>query len=441
MQDYVAPRGLVARSCSASGNKFHDLDADGQRDSGEPGLPGGSSGPTTTTTAFGTMASRSGSRMPKVITSSTTSVRETGPTCFARPLRRTGAPSRAPCRRRVQLPERRHDRRDRLRARGLFHCGWGPIESARTSYARFKDFGNYVPATLVVEKQLEPSSDPGRFDLLVNQTVVIAGAGDGAVRGSSQARRLHGLGRAAVGTNPANYRSTVECKVGTRRTQVRSGGVYATSAPVRTAGGLHLPQRPPRLARDRDRQGGACQRDSGDTLRYQLFVSNPGDLPFPAASVRVVDPNCDPQPPALVGKADAPGADDTPRTLDPGDIWTYSCSKKTVAPEDCRPSVVTNTAVVTGEADGSRVRDDSRVDTASLAPPSLPSLSSHLRRHRQLRRPRLRRPLCHRGRRRRTPTLQRPPVRPSVRPSPGAFAAGLRESTSRAHGSHASACS
>ena len=39
MQDYVAPHKLIARSCSASGTKFHDLDADGVRDPGEPGLP------------------------------------------------------------------------------------------------------------------------------------------------------------------------------------------------------------------------------------------------------------------------------------------------------------------------------------------------------------------------------------------------------------------
>jgi hypothetical protein len=116
---------------------------------------------------------------------------------------------------------------------------------------------------------------------------------------------------------------------------------------------------------------GPASATAGDTLRYQLFVSNPGDLPFPAASVRVVDPNCD-DPPALVGKADPPGADATPGTLDPGDIWTYSCSKKTALPEDCRPSVVTNTAVVTGEAGGSTVRDDSRVDTDLTCPPKPP---------------------------------------------------------------------
>ena len=143
---------------------------------------------------------------------------------------------------------------------------------------------------------------------------------------------------------------------------------------------------------------GPASATAGDTSRYQLFVSNPGFISFPAASVRIVDPNCD-ELPELVGKADAVGADDTPRTLDPGDVWTYSCSKKTVAPEDCRPSVVTNTAVVTGEAGGTTVRDDDRVDTSLRCPPSLPILSSHLRRHRsRLRnRLRLRRPLFHRA--------------------------------------------
>ena len=39
MQDYVAPKPLTVRSCSASGTKFHDLNANGRRDAGEPGLP------------------------------------------------------------------------------------------------------------------------------------------------------------------------------------------------------------------------------------------------------------------------------------------------------------------------------------------------------------------------------------------------------------------
>lgn len=39
MQDYVAPRAIGLRACAASGTKFHDLDGDGRRDAGEPGLP------------------------------------------------------------------------------------------------------------------------------------------------------------------------------------------------------------------------------------------------------------------------------------------------------------------------------------------------------------------------------------------------------------------
>ena len=74
---------------------------------------------------------------------------------------------------------------------------------------------------------------------------------------------------------------------------------------------------------------GPATATAGDTLRYTLYVTNPGELPFQAASVHVADPNCD-APPELIGKADAAGSDDSPGTLNPGDTWTYACSKKTV---------------------------------------------------------------------------------------------------------------
>jgi hypothetical protein len=105
---------------------------------------------------------------------------------------------------------------------------------------------------------------------------------------------------------------------------------------------------------------------AGDTLRYTLVVTNPGDLPFPAASVRVEDPNCD-DPPALVSK----NGDSSPGTLDPGDTWTYSCSKKTTAGADCVPSVVPNVATVTGTTPGP-VSDSSNIVTTLLCPPKPP---------------------------------------------------------------------
>ena len=374
MQDYVAPHKIIARSCSASGDKFHDLDADGRRDPGEPGLPGwiiwadyDNDGVKDAAEPFG-ITDAEGHYVINDIRppNGTYMLRETLATKVG--LRRARVASVA-----CSYPNDSTPGGTGSAPGGTFRCGWGPIQSATRTYARFRDFGNYVPATLVVEKQLEPSSDPGRFDLLVNGLVVVAAAGDGASRASSVRPGAYTVSEVAVaGTNAANYQSTVECKVGTRRTRVRSGSVYADltlrsgQQAVCTFRNVRLGS--PAIAIDKV---GPASATAGDTLRYQLFVSNPGDLPFPAASVEVVDPNCD-DPPALVGKADPPGADATPRTLDPGDIWTYSCSKKTAAPEDCRPSVVTNTAVVTGEAGGRTVRDDSRVDTDLTCPPEPP---------------------------------------------------------------------
>ena len=51
---------------------------------------------------------------------------------------------------------------------------------------------------------------------------------------------------------------------------------------------------------------------AGDTLQYQLVVTNPGEVPFPQAAVRVTDPQCD-QPPERTST----GGDTTPSTLNP----------------------------------------------------------------------------------------------------------------------------
>lgn len=74
-------------------------------------------------------------------------------------------------------------------------------------------------------------------------------------------------------------------------------------------------------------------------------------------------------PPAQVGKADAAGSDDSPAALDPGDTWTYACSKKTTANADCTPSAVPNTGTVSGAAGGQAVSDRSRIQTSLGCPP------------------------------------------------------------------------
>jgi hypothetical protein len=252
----------------------------------------------------------------------------------------------------------------------MFPCAWGPISMAKTTYARGRDFGNYQSAPLVVRKELEPSGDPGRFDLLVNSRVVVAAAGDGSRRMVAVGPGVYTVSEAAVaGTNPADYRSTVECKRDTRRNQVRAGGVYErltlSSGERVVCTFRNVRNGAPAIAIDKT---GPATAGAGETLRYTLYVTNPGYVPFPAASVRVTDPNCD-DPPELVGK----GGDATQSTLDPGDTWTYGCSRKTTAAADCTPSVVPNTAAVTGTAGGVSVSDEVSIVTSLTCPPTPPT--------------------------------------------------------------------
>jgi hypothetical protein len=103
---------------------------------------------------------------------------------------------------------------------------------------------------------------------------------------------------------------------------------------------------------------------AGERLQYGLQVTNPGDVPFPAAAVRVTDPQCD-DPPELTSKE----GDATPGTLDPGDTWNYGCSRATASGgDDCEPRRVSNTGTVTGTVTGTTVQDDDSIETILLCP-------------------------------------------------------------------------
>ena len=111
-------------------------------------------------------------------------------------------------------------------------------------------------------------------------------------------------------------------------------------------------------------KSGPALVEAGDTLAYTLYVTNPGEVAFPANGVNVTDNRCD-DPPALAGK----NGDTSPQTLDPGDTWTYTCSHKTPAPgADCEATAVTNTATATGAVDGSTVTDDGSITTTVTCP-------------------------------------------------------------------------
>ena len=374
MQDYVAPQTLAVRRCSASGTKFHDRNANGRRDRGEPGLPRwviwadyDDDGVRDDTEPFGVTDSE-GQYVVNDIRppDGTYMLRETLLTAGAR-----WRAARAPVT--CSFPNASTPGGTGSAPGGMFQCAWGPIATATTAWARGRDFGNYRSAVLVVRKELEPTADPGRFDLLVNGRIAVAAAGDGASRtlfvrpGSYTVSEV-----AAPGTNPLDYRSTVGCKRGTRRRQEKSGTVYENvqlssgGRAVCTFRNVRLGS--PAIAIDKT---GPATAEAGETLRYTLYVTNPGYVPFAAEDVRVTDPNCD-DPPELVGKASAAGADSSPGTLDPGDTWTYGCSRKTTAPADCTATVVPNTATVTGEAGGVSVSDNSSIETRLTCPPKPP---------------------------------------------------------------------
>jgi hypothetical protein len=230
LQDYVAPHPLAVRTCAASGTKFEDVNANGRRDQGEPGLPRymiwadyDDDGARDNDEPFGVTDSEGQYVINDIRPDGTYMLRETLLTKSAR-RRAARNISNVIC----SYPNNGTPGGTGSAPGGLFHCGWGPIDVATETWARRRDFGNWVPATLTVEKELEPTTDTGRFDLFVNGRLAISAAGNGANRTQRVRPGAYTVSEAAVtGTNPLNYRSAVECKVGTRRRQVRSGGVYA----------------------------------------------------------------------------------------------------------------------------------------------------------------------------------------------------------------------
>jgi hypothetical protein len=370
-QDYVTPRRVSVRTCSASGTKFFDLDADGVRDTGEPGIPRfliwadyDDDGVRDANEPF-SVTDKNGHYVIDHIRppSGTYRLRE-------ELARRGPQPTSTPWR--CSFPNAGTPGGFANGPGGLFGCGWGAITVATNPNVTGRDFGNWVPASLTVEKQLWPSDDPGRFDLIVNGETVKAAAGDGDKVTLAVLPGTYNVSEAAVaGTDPSAYVSTVNCKAVTRRRGVLRSGT-SWDGLVLTAGGQATctfenvrktspPVPVPAIALEKS---GPALAEAGDTLRYTFYVTNPGQVAIPANGVNVTDDRCD-DPPALTSK----NGDTSAQTLDPGDTWTHACSHKTPEPgADCELTVVTNTATAAGTVNGSTVTDDGSITTTLTCP-------------------------------------------------------------------------
>jgi ketosteroid isomerase-like protein len=152
LDDYIAPRPLLVRNCSASGTKFHDLDGDGAKDAGEPGLAG-----------FRVWADYDND-----------GIRDAG-----EPFADTDASGNYTITN-IQDPSGTYSLREQLTAGsgtggwtcsypgttgtgGDFPCAYTGINGATTPNVSGKDFGNHKPAVVKVEKQTVPDGAPGTF--------------------------------------------------------------------------------------------------------------------------------------------------------------------------------------------------------------------------------------------------------------------------------------
>ena len=165
MQDYVAPQPLAVRTCSASGTKFFDLNANGARETGEPGLP-----------RFMMWADYSpfngvhDVNEPFAVTDSNgryviNDIKPGGDGTYM--LRETLLTSRR--RLRAVANEWVCSYPFSTGPNGRFACAWPPINVNTTHYARGRAFGNWYPAQVTVEKDLFPPDDPGEFELRVGR--------------------------------------------------------------------------------------------------------------------------------------------------------------------------------------------------------------------------------------------------------------------------------
>ena len=131
----------------------------------------------------------------------------------------------------------------------------------------------------------------------------------------------------------------------------------------------------------------------GAALAYTLTVTNPGDVSFAIQDVIVTDPKCE-APPA----GPSTGTDATPGQLDPGDVWTYTCTAQTAG----QPAgTFVNTANVSREGlprqDGHRHRRLPDRAEAQAVLPETSRLGAVARPERLRQRPVQRRPSAVRG--------------------------------------------
>jgi len=374
MQDYVAPQRLSVRACSASGAKFFDSNGNGERDPGEPGIPRfliwadydndgihDAAEPFAVTDEHGRYViydiHGTYTLREMLLDGRTRQLPFTDWTCSF-PL--TTAPG------------------------GRFACAWGPINASTTPNATHRDFGNLYPILLVIRKHVEPHDDAAEFqvnvtsrDGSITRTVTVS-----ATR-TATLELPPGVYDVAEAAPPgSDYTTTIACRNdeahrGQRRRGTKFSSIDLVAGARASCALVNLRPTPPGTPAIALVKTGPATATAGTKLSYHLYVTNPGEVAFPATGVHVTDAVCDGAPKLVAKHGPSGGADASPDTLDPGspsDTWIYTCSHATSSGGDsCKPASVTNTATVTGTTGTATVDDSDTILTALVCPPPGPT--------------------------------------------------------------------
>jgi Domain of unknown function DUF11 len=375
MKDWVKPGPLTVRTCSASGTKFWDRNADGERDPGE--------GPLANFRVWADYGPEFDGRWDREVEPSAITdeqgeyvINDIRPPDGRYMLRETLV--------RGARLQRLISNRWRCSAPppstdlgGRFPCAHGPIDVNDTPYAQERDFGNWLPARITVEKEHFPPEDPGHFQIFVGTDLALDFPSGGSSNTVFVEPGSYDVSEVVVPpTDVSQYEEPrVYCQTAeSRRARQRRGIVFEN---LTLLSGQHATctftnVRLGASAIDITKSARPLIVVAGDTITYTLDVTNPSRVP--AGDVRVTDPRCD-DAPELVDKRqlDESGElvpDVSPGTLDRDDVWTYRCTYTTpAAGDDCQAHLVSNTAEVEGRpANGGLVTDSDDAEVAVLCP-------------------------------------------------------------------------
>ena len=169
---------------------------------------------------------------------------------------------------------------------GQLSCGWGPIDATATPNATGKDFGNWFPAQLTVEKRAGPGRRAGRVRPSGRRARGRAGGRERLESdGRGAAGHLHGV-RAAGGHHERGRFPIERCGAGGTCRERGGCGTGTVSGQLELAAGQHgtctfinlydpAPPGPavPLLV---IRKTGPATATAGETLSYSLLVVEPG---------------------------------------------------------------------------------------------------------------------------------------------------------------------